>query len=171
MIIQNKEALFLTCLVVLIFTSACHNSEKKDKEYPAQIGDTAYNNDLDNPNFKLCDPYNTLHKRKYVTYKGGMKALKKELIDNYKFESRYISYNGYFVIRFAVNCNDIAGRYRMQTLDANLKTKNAPKKLKAHILSIFKSLKNWKHPYYEGKDYDGYSFITIKMVNGKIDMI
>ena len=40
--------------------------------------------------------------------------------------------------------------------------------LEEHLLSIMKSIKGWKHPIYNDKDYDGYKFISIKIVNGQI---
>jgi len=171
MIKTNTFQNILILITVFAFFTACNQEEKQQQKYQNQIGDTPYNFNLDTKNFKLCDSLNTLHKRAYVKYKGGNKALKKELVENYKLQSQYKTYNGYFIIRFVVNCKDEAGRYRMEVLDENFNLANAPKELQKHILNLFKTLKNWQHPFYENKHYDGYKFITIKITNGQIQLV
>ena len=165
-----KGKLFLLLILISCITS-CNHSENKSKIYQNQIGDTPFDNKLDDVNFKFCDSANTLHKRAWVKYKGGNKTLQKELLENYELQPKYISYNGYFIIRFVVNCKDVAGRYRIEALDTNFNLANPTVELQNHILNIFKNLKNWKHPSYEGKDYDGYKFITLKIVNGQIELL
>ncbi len=164
-----KKARSIRFIIVLYFALiSCSNVKEKKHGYENQIGDTHFNIDLDNPDFKFCDPSNVLHKRAYVGYEGGMKAIEKEIINQYNFKPSYQSYSGYFVIRFAVNCNNQAGRFRMQTLDVNFNLAKCPNQLKIQVLSIVKGLKGWKHPFYDDKDYDGYKFLSIKMVNGQI---
>lgn len=167
----NKLVLIKWLLFIAVFVSSCNQIEEKQESYQNQIGDTPFNSTIDDVNFKLCDSLDTLHKRAYVKYNGGNKALKKALITGYKLQSKYKLYNGYFIIRFVVNCNDIAGRFRIESLDSNFNLANPPKELKTHILTVFKNLKNWQHPFYEGKHYDGYKFITVKVTNGQIQLV
>lgn len=158
--------ILLIAIMILFFN--CNKTKEEKVEYQNQIGDTPFDIKLDSPDFKFCDSTNVLHKRAYITYKGGRKALENELLANYNFKPNYASFSGYFIIRFAVNCNKTAGRYRIQTLDSNFKLSASPDELKNHITIIFKDLENWNRPSYRGEVYDGYSFHIIKLVNGKI---
>jgi hypothetical protein len=159
---------FHTCFIAIFLIFGCQNSKKPQQYYENQIGDTPFDKTRDNPSFKFCDSTKVLHKRAYITYSGGKKALEEELIKKYIFQPNYKTFSGYFIIRFAVNCNNETGRFRMEVLDTNFTKTNCPEDLKNHILSLSKSLKNWNHVFYRGKDYDGYRFINIKMKHGKI---
>lgn len=148
---------------------SCNAREEKEPVYENQVGDTQFDSRFDDANFQFCDSTDVLHKRAFVAYqRGGMRVINEDLQKLYEFKPNYASYSGYFIVRFAVNCKDEPGRYRMQTLDTNFNLKEFPEDLEQHILSIVKSLKGWKHPFYDGKEYDGYKFITIKIVKGKI---
>ncbi|PIA78626.1 hypothetical protein BFR04_03575 [Gaetbulibacter sp. 4G1] len=160
---------FIGFVVIFCFLLCCDKPKSlKANTYENQIGDTSFNPNLDNRNFKLCDSTQVLHKRALVKYKGGTKALENDLISQFNYKSKYQSFNGYFFIRFVVNCNDETGRFRMQILDQNFKSTNCPKELEIHILKITKALKNWNHAFYKGKAMDCYRFLIIKMEKGKI---
>lgn len=166
---MNKTILLYVIPFLLLALISCSNLKENKVSYEDQIGNTHFNSHSDNPNFRFCDSTNTLHKRAFVKYEGGgMGAIYNDIHQNYVFKPSYKSYSGYFIIRFAVNCNDQAGRFRMQILDPEFNLSNPPEELKNHILSIIKNLKGWKHPVYDGKDYDGYKFLTIKIVDGQI---
>ncbi len=159
---------YYTYLIVTLLVFGCQNLKKVQKDYENQIGDTPFDKTRDNPNFKFCDSTKVLHKRAYIRYSGGEKALEEELIKKYNFQPNYRTFSGYFIIHFAVNCNNKTGRFRMEILDTNFRKTNCPEGLESQILSLAKSLENWHHAFYRGKDYDGYRFINIKMKNGKI---
>lgn len=165
MMIKNSFRIFM---IVIILTFGCQTSKETQQHYEDQIGDTPFDKSIDYPNFKFCDSTKVLHKRAYIQYTGGEKALEEELIKNYTPQTAYNNFTGYFIIRFAVNCNNETGRFRIEVLDSNFKKGHCSKALENHILSISKSLKHWNHAYYRGKDYDGYRFINIKMKNGNI---
>lgn len=164
--IKIRSSILILILSFVLFN--CSQVKEKHHGYENQIGDTPFSIDIDDPNFEFCDSTNVLHKRAYVGYEGGMKAIEEEITSKYNLDASYKSYSGYFIIRLAVNCNDRAGRYRMQILDSNFGLAECPDQLEKHILSIVKGLKGWKRPFYDGKYYDGYKFLSIKIVNGQI---
>ncbi len=161
--------MYLLLLVtwVLLF-GHCSTPSRTIQEYQDQIGDTPFDPSRDNPEYTLCDSTNVLHKRAYIQYTGGIKAMEEELFANYEYQPSYSTFSGTFIIRFVVNCRNEAGRYRMQILDEKFQKTTAPKNLVTHILSISKNLNKWNHAVYKGKDHDGYRFITIKMENGQL---
>lgn len=163
-----KNNYFQVLTIILILITACQTTKEHQKHYENQIGDTPFNPKMDDANFKFCDSSKVLHKRAYIQYTGGEKALEEELISKYILKPEHKNFNGYFIVRFAVNCNNETNRFRMEVLDSKFQKANPPKALKNQILSLAKSLKNWNHAFYRGKDYDGYKFINIKMKNGKI---
>lgn len=142
---------------------------KTKEKYRNQIGDTHYKKELDAKEFKFCDSTNVLHKRAYVRYIGGSQALQKEIKSLYDFKLFNTSFSGYFIVRLAVNCQGVAGRFRIESVDSSFNSLNKNEKFESYILSISKRLNNWSKPYYKDKFYDGYTFFVIKFKNGKID--
>ena len=122
--LQRTKSIILL-LMLLSPLLSCQSTKEQPhpplQQYENHIGDTPFNADVDNPDFKFCDPADILHKRAFVRYEGGAKAFKEEMLAKYDFKSSYKSYNGYFIIRFAVNCNDELGRVRMEALDEDFK--------------------------------------------------
>lgn len=165
-----KKTIIITFLIVPLI-GCTQKQEKKKQTYQNQIGDTPFDPDLDNSSFEFCDSNNVLHSRNYISYRGGYRILEQEYLSKYIFKPIYSSFNGYMVIRFAVNCKNETDRFRIQILDTDFSPTTCPLGLEDHILSIMKSLKGWKHPIYDGKDYDGYTFITLKFKNGQIEKI
>ncbi|WP_299228647.1 hypothetical protein [uncultured Psychroserpens sp.] len=159
---------YLLILILIFSFISCVNSNNVEMIYKDQIGDTSFNPNLDDPEFKFCDSTNVLHKRAYISYSGGKRALEKAIIKHYEFKPEYSGFNGYFIVRFAINCNNEPGRIRIQVLDSNFNQTNCSEVLMQHIQTIFKNLKNWNHAIYKGEDYDGYTFHVIKIDHGKI---
>ena len=159
-------------MVFLFLLISCSQQEViKEQQYEDHIGDTPYNAQLDNPNFRFCDSNAVVHSRNLVKYKGGWKALQIDISEKYNFQPTYSSFTGYFIIRFAVNCGNETGKFRVQIVDNNFSEILPPKGLKEHLLSIVKKLNKWEHAVYNNKDYDCYTFINIKFENGKIKEI
>ncbi|MEM1001817.1 MAG: hypothetical protein AAGH46_04125, partial [Bacteroidota bacterium] len=123
----------------------------------------------DDVNFKFCDSSKVLHKRALIKYTDGETALEKEILEKYQYKQMYSEFSGYFIIRFAVNCKNATGRFRVEVLDSNFNETTIPEELKDEILSLFKNLNSWNHAVYQGDSYDGYTFRVIKIMNGKID--
>ena len=167
--------IFILLLIIII---SCNRQEEVSRHYEPlrhyenQIGDTHFIKHVDDPHFKFCDSTDVLHKRAFVGYKrGGMRAIYEDIYDNYVYQKTYATFSGYLIVRFAVNCHDESGRFRLQTVDLDFNLSEPPKALSQHIISIVKSLKGWKHPLYDNKDYDGYKFLTIKVQNGQIQKL
>lgn len=150
------------CLLLI----SCDTSSNQQKQYLKDIGDTVFNTQTDNPNFKFCDSSNILHKRAYVKYTGGHRQFDNDFSIKYKTKAQYNNFSGYIIIRFAVNCKDQIGRVRWEVLSPDFKPTSAPQVLEDDVIRIFKSLTHWKHPIYRGDSYDGYTYTIIKLENG-----
>lgn len=160
-----KKLIILSCIP---FLTDCTSDTQEKKHYAKQIGDTVFNSTVDSPAFTFCDSSNVLHKRAYIRYTGGWKTLENKLLKKYTYDPSYKKFTGYFIVRFAVNCLNQTGRFRVQIVDSNFKQIESPVALKEHIMNIVKELDGWTHPIYKGHDYDGYTFMNIKINNGQL---
>jgi len=167
-----KTTTYLYMLMVLTLCFSCETKKEakaaQKPEYLADIGDTKFNTELDNTNFKFCDSTNVLHQRSRIAYTGGTPAMEQELISNYKKQAAFESFTGYFFIRFAVNCKNESGRFRWDIVDEDFKKTMCPASLEDEIITKVKSLKGWNHATYQGESYDGYTFLIVKIENGNI---
>lgn len=159
-------------LIIFAFTCSflisCNTKSDSTKIYLADIGDTTFKPALDTSSFKFCDSTNILHKRAYVKYTGGIRSLENDLIAQYQIKPNYKVFSGYFIVRFAVNCKDEAGRFRWEIVDPNFEETTCPNGLENDIITTLKLLDKWNHPFYRGEDYDGYTYVVIKIENGQI---
>lgn len=136
--------------------------------YMDHIGDTPFNTELDDANFKFCDSTNVLHSRGRVGYTGGTPAMEEELIASYKKQPEFESFSGYFFVRFAVNCENKSGRFRWQIVDENFEETRCSASLEKEIITKVKNLSFWNHPIYQGESRDGYTFLIVKIKNGEV---
>lgn len=153
--------------VALLLTVGCNYNEAIYKNYKNHIGETSFKSDIDDSNFKFCDSTKIVHSRSKISYKGGTKALEDEIESKFRLDKKNKKFTGYIFLRFAVNCNNETGRYRWQVFDEDFNKISFPTELKKDIIKIMKDLKGWESVNNEGVFYDGYTFIVIKIVNGK----
>lgn len=163
---MKSKIIIILCFV--FFLQGCKQMKQIPHKYPQHIGDTEFISEIDNPNFKFCNPSNVLHSRSRVYFKGGQRGFEEKIIKNYNFDTSFEKFTGYFIVRFAVNCKNETGRFRWEIVDSNFNKTDCSKKLEKHIITILKNLKGWQHPVIDGKNYDGYNFIVIKLIKGKI---
>ena len=159
---------FIILISAFTILLGCNTNNNTHPTYLADIGDTVFNSNLDNLNFKFCDTSNVLHKRAYATYSGGIRNLEEDILNQYLINDKYKSFSGYFIVRFAINCHDETGRFRWEIVGPDFKETTCPKELESHIIAILKGLKKWNHPVYRSKDYDGYTYTIVKIENGNI---
>ena len=161
-----KHITFIIFPLVFVILSSCNNPTTE--KYLADIGDTTFNASIDKSSFKFCDSSNVLHKRAYVKYKGGIRNFENDLISLYQIKPEYIKFSGYFIVRFAVNCKNEAGRFRWEIVNPDFEKTTCPKGLENEIITTLKRLDKWNHPVYRGKNYDGYTYLIIKIEKGEI---
>ncbi|WP_184550770.1 hypothetical protein [Mucilaginibacter sp. FT3.2] len=137
---------------------------------PEQVGDIIFNPQTDQYNFKLCDKDNIYQYYGLNTsYKGDIKALKKELFAKIKYQPQFTTVNGSITIRFIVNCKGESGWFRVYQLDGSYqKIRFAPAFVK-ELSDAVKSLKGWipgKLP--DGTVADTYFYLYFKIVKGHL---
>ena len=150
------------------------NAQNNKKDYPKSIGDIQYNSNIDDPNFKICNPsrsfqyYNFL---KGFQYKGEKYEILKLWKDTYKPVQHLSKKTGYITIRFLVNCEGKTGLFRAQQMNEDYKEEIFDEKLVTTVLDFVKNLGGWIIGEYKGEKVDYYQYLTFKIEDGIVKEI
>lgn len=166
------NALHLIILILIFSFYSCTNV-KAQKDSTLNVGAIAFDNRLDDKNFKICDTNNILE---YYNFGKGLQYEGEKIeIDNFfkdKLKSvRLKNESGYLTIRFIVNCKGEVGCFRTSGMDTDLRPKYFNKSTVKKILEISKKLKGWKVGVLENILFDYYQHLTFKIKQGKVEEI
>lgn len=159
----------LICIFVTTLYSCAQTQEKKT-EYPLQVGDIDFDSKIDEPSFKLCDENRVLQYYNFgkgLQYRGEKVAINEHFKNELRTKEQK-SESGILTVRFIVNCNGRAGRFRLQGMDSEYNEKTFSDNLTSQILSLTKTLDGWMVGEIEGKNYDYYQYLAFKIENGKL---
>lgn len=152
-----------------------------DKKIPVEkqgylrwVGDLVANPKIDDKNFKLC--YGEERVYQYFNTSNGFqyKGEKKELVRQFREQYQAIKaedQNGMIRIRFIVNCEGKAGRFRLIEADTNYQAKKFDARIVEQLLTITKKLDGWVPQRYEGTPIDYYLYLTFIIEEGRIKEI
>lgn len=149
---------FLTAITLTIWLSY---------QITNRVGDLSFNKEIDNSTFKICDEKRiTQYYSTKSNYQGGKKAIKKELWKT--TEQLTFKNSGFITFRFIINCNGEIGRFRVKTIDSELKENSFDsQKIKILQTSINK-LQKWNTGTWKDKTLDSYFVLNFKIEQGKI---
>ncbi len=172
-----KKTFTCTYLLVLgLFMCSKNKNEKNHSEFKNPIVNhdvsyTPFNENLDNPDFRVCDSTDIRSGRNRLKYIGGIEKLEKDICNSYKVKTAYKSFSGFIVIRFIVNCKNRRGRYRVQSLDYNFSPKNASSDIADYVMKLIKGLNQWEKSTSSDPETEYSKFINIRIENGQIKHI
>lgn len=164
--VYNGKLIFL---IYLFFLLSC-KTENLEKTLYGDIGDIRYNSKIDDPSFKVCHEdlsiqfnYNGIG----LVYDGEKPALVRHFKENYKFK-KIVGQTGYIIIRFIINCEGKAGRYRVSEMGLDLVEKKFDKEIRNNILKATKQTTGWVVHIYEGNTYDYYQYLVFKIKDAQL---
>jgi hypothetical protein len=165
-----KKILIPLLLLVAIVVSCQPKSNPDKTVYLAQVGDTSFDPEVDDPQFKICD---TTTVQQYYNFGKGLQYKgEKTAITNHfkqKLKTKFQSgETGYITIRFIVNCEGKTGWFRMQSMDENYQEKEFDSDLVDNLLELTKQLDGWQVGTHEQSKYDYYQYLTFKIENGNL---
>lgn len=159
-------------VLILCFSVGCQTVEKSSEppNYLRFVGDIEPDAVVDDPGFTICSengPVMQYFKTgEGFRFEGEKTALLKAIQSEYKPFGNAALPTGYVRIRFVVNCNGNAGRFRVLTSDSNFEPVNFDKELTNQFVHILSQLDGWKKMIKNETALDYYTYIIVKLENG-----
>lgn len=154
--------------VLILVMIRCQSNQ--DSNYLRWVGDSKFNPEIDNENFKPCHGDESISQ--YFNHSKGLQyeGHKPALVDIIKKKYRAVEVNesGWVRIRFVVNCNSRTGRFRITEADENYIERSFDQRITNQLINITKSLDGWKPlpSFDDPRDY--YQYLLFKIENGDI---
>ena len=167
-----KPLHYLALIFLLTSICSCSQTISHKPNYPLHVGDSEFNEKLDDPNFQACNPdsiFQYYNFGKGLQYKG--EKIKIEEHFSQLKTAKPNTQSGFITIRFIVNCKGKTGRYRVQEMDSLYAEKKFSEEFTAGYLRLTKQLNGWEVGQLEGKAYDYYQYLTFKIENGQLKEI
>ncbi len=168
---------FLIITLLISNFCYCQTQEKivdKKQNYLRWVGDIEQNNKLDDPNFKVCNGDDKVlqyfNLEKGLVFSGEKSTIIKTFQTKYKpiFDTNQ---NGFIRVRFIVNCEGKAGRFRILQSNINFQETEFNKEIVSQILNITKGFENWAVLKNSEIPVDYYLYLTFKITDGHITEI
>lgn len=159
---------FLISILLLIFS--CKSREVNTERYPPMVGDITFDQQMDDPDFKVCNENQVLQYynfNKGLQYKGEKAAINQHFNAGLKNKS-LLGESGFLTIRFIVNCEGNTGWFRTEGMDKDYEEKEFNKELVDEILKLTKQLDGWVIGTIDTHPLDYYQYLTFKIVDGKL---
>jgi len=177
---KNNYLRYLSVLLVVLCLgcSFLDNPNGKtinaEESYLRWVGDIEHNAAIDDADFRTCNGdenviqyFNTGNG---PVYPGGKPAI----VRNFKSEYKPVlddSQNGLIRIRFIVNCEGRAGRFRILQSDVNFKSTEFDKRIVSQLIDITSEIEAWAILHQDDQPRDYYYYLLFKIVNGEISEI
>lgn len=162
---------FSLAILVTTFVSCAQPAKTNvEQEYPRQVADIAFDPNLDDPSFKVCDVNSAQQYYNFgrgLLFKGEKAQLNKYFMTNFKPQEDETQ-TGFITIRFIVNCEGKTGWFRIQGMDYEYLPKEFDSDLTLQLLGLTKKLEGWIAGEHNGKFYDFYQYLTFKIESGKL---
>jgi len=159
-------------LIVSVPLISCSEAKSQEK-YFNDLGEIRFDSELDDQHFKVCNEDITLPFNfggVGLVYEGEKPGLVKSFEEKYSYPITE-GQTGYITVRFIINCEGKAGRYRVSEMSLSLKRMNFDIGISQQIVSITKDLKGWKPFLSNGNPWDYQQYLTFKIVDGELKKI
>lgn len=171
---MKKSILKLTLLFLILCSCKSEKEVSEKEEYLRWVGDIDQNDQIDKTEFKVCNGDDKIlqyfNLGKGPVYSGE----KSKILTTFKSKYQPISdkkENGLIRIRFIVNCEGKAGRYRVLQSDYDYQEKEFDKEIVSQLLNITKEIENWEVFYRNEVPVDYYMYLIFKIKDGQLTEI
>ena len=170
-----KKIIILTTVIFLLLWS-CKTEKKVDGKqgYLRWIGDIEQNEQIDELEFKVCNGDDKVlqyfNLGEGPIYSGEMS----KILSTFKSKYQPITdknQNGLIRIRFIVNCEGKAGRFRVLQSDYDYQEKDFNKEIVSQLLNITKEIENWEVFKRNEVPVDYYMYLIFKITDGQLTEI
>ncbi|MEN2281147.1 hypothetical protein AAGF08_03345 [Algoriphagus sp. SE2] len=168
---MNKS--FFTIIVLLSFFLSCQSEKKVDdkEKYLRWVGDIEPNDQLDKTEFIVCNGEDNIFQYFNLGEGPVYKGEKSKILNTFKSKYRPIpdkNQNGLIRIRFIINCEGKAGRFRILQSDYDYQEKEFEKEIVSQLLDITKGIENWEVLKRDNVPVDYYMYLIIKITDGQL---
>lgn len=165
---MNRAFLIIVSLLITILGSCQIEPENR---YLRWVGDIEYNDRVDVDSFSLCNGEDNAYQ--YFNLANGSVHIGEKPALSDKFKSAYkpvIGKNehGLIRIRFIVNCQGKAGRFRVLQSDYSYNERQFDPVITSQLLEITKEIEHWEILYNNGVAADYYMYLIFKITDGQI---
>lgn len=167
---MTRTLTLLLALQVSLFS--CNQAQDKDEQKTHNhVGSIQADTSLDDPTFTVCDEtwiYEYYNFGKGVQFEGEKIKILNHFREQYKPLAKD---NGYFTVRFVVNCKGETGRHRTESMNFDYQPIVFDEKTTDQLLTLTKELKGWGIAAYEKNERDYYQYLTFKLEDGHVTEI
>ncbi len=123
------------------------------------------------PDFNLCNQEILSEYYRFDTdYKGGQKGVNRFVLERYKKPANSEDQNGYFQVRFTINCNGETGHFTAKECDLAYQPYTFDSRISEQLLELVRDLPDWipgVHPHYNS-NVDTYRHIAFRIEQGEV---
>jgi hypothetical protein len=150
----------------------CGEQQSKESAYLRWVGDIEQNPELDDPDFTLCNGDENVIQYFNLSTGFQYEGEKQAVIEHFSAAYKPVvdeSQSGWIRIRFIVNCEGRAGRFRLTAADYNYNEKVFSTVITDQLLTIIQSMDGWQVLRRKsGNPVDYYLYLTFKLKAGVI---
>ena len=161
---------FFILLLLLGFSCSKFDHSSADY-YPRWIGDSSFNPETDSAEFQVCHGddnilqyFNLSEGPQYLNEKPALERIYKSSFQPLSGENQ----NGMIRIRFVVNCEGKAGRYRILQSNFEYEEIEFDERIISQLLDITKSITAWQIFYKDETPVDYYLYLIFKIKDGQL---
>ncbi len=166
-----NKAIIILFFTLFIFSCKTEKETQNAKEYLRWVGDIKKDTLNDNPNFKVYNGDDQI--LQYFNLGEGpvYKGEKSTILNTFKSNFKPLTdknQNGLIRIRFVVNGEGKADRFRVLQSDYNYQEIQFEKTIVNQLINITKGIENWKILYRDDVPIDYYTYLIFKITDGEI---
>jgi len=169
-----KRRLLFTLIAFVLIQCSSESKLPINKSYLRWVGDTEVDDKTDDPSFKLCSQEDKIKQYFHIgegpMYKGEKPHLVRFFKDNFETLPGH-NQDGLIRVRFVVNCEGKAGRFRLLQSDFEYNEITFDKKITSQLIQITSEVEKWQKVFLGEDGVDYYTYLIFKINDGQITEI
>lgn len=171
---MKKSFLAIILLFSIFWSCQIEKKVSGKQEYLRWVGDIEQNDQIDKLDFKVCNGDNKtlqyFNLGEGPVYSGEKSFILKTFKSNFKPITDKKE-SGLIRIRFVVNCEGKAGRFRVLQSDYDYQEKEFDEEIVSQLLNITKGIENWEVFKRNEVPIDYYMYLIFKITDGQLKEI
>ncbi len=168
---MRKSLLNISILLSMLYSCQTEKKTGEKGDYLRWVGDIEQNDQIDPPDFKICNGDDNIFQYFNMGEGPVYPGEKSKIV--HTFHSKYNpitgnNENGFIRIRFVVNCEGTAGRFRVLQSDDTYQETEFDQAIVSQLLNITKGIENWEVLKINETVVDYYMYLIFKIADGQL---